>query len=121
MASGTKDPDQGSVVPAVDGTRVRMSVSRRSFLRTGTLSAAAVGVLASAPALPGFLQGLEADAPAAEGAGTDAEAAAADVAGPIFAHVTNASSGELSLYVGERQIAYRDPALVQHLLRAAGR
>jgi hypothetical protein len=35
------------------------------------------------------------------------------------AHVTDAATGDLSIYVGEREVAFRDPVLVEHLLRAA--
>ena len=94
-------------------------VSRRRFLRTGTLSAAAVGVMASVPGLPGLFQTAEADAPASAGAVTEAESAAPEVEGPIVAHITNASAGQVSLYVGERQIVYNDRALVQRLLQAS--
>lgn len=127
MTTGAHVPNSGAhttdPVESSDeiGWRVDSSVSRRRFLRTGTMSAAAVGVLVSTPILPGLLQGLEADAPATEGAAAQAEGDMPALAGPIVAHVTNASTGELSLYVGEREVAYRDPILVQHILRAAGR
>ena len=96
------------------GRTPRRGVSRRAFLQRGALGAAAVGAAASIPGLPALLQGLEGDAPAATGAVTEGESAV----GPIVAHVTDASTGEVSLYVGEREVAYRDPVLVRHLLRA---
>ncbi|MGH9060018.1 MAG: hypothetical protein ACRDZY_10960 [Acidimicrobiales bacterium] len=97
----------------------RGPVSRRVFLRNGTLGATVLGMVASVPGLAGLLGGASSEAPAVTGAATDAEAAAPELSGPIVAHVTNAATGDVSLYVGEREIPYRDPTLVQHLLRAA--
>ena len=41
------------------------------------------------------------------------------VVGAGVAHVTDATAGDVSIYVGERDVTLRDPTLVQHLLRAA--
>jgi hypothetical protein len=38
---------------------------------------------------------------------------------PIVAHIRDATTGDMSLYVGEREIPYRDPALVHKLARLA--
>jgi hypothetical protein len=64
----------------------------------------------------------EASAGASEATGvaTEAEAVSASaLEGPIVAHIRDAASGDISLYVGEREIAYRDPALVQKLTHLA--
>ncbi len=97
-------------------------LTRRAVLRAGTLGAAAVGAAGMMPGLVGSLAGA---APEASGLAAEATEAApeasgltAEVSGPIVAHITDASAGELSLYIGENQIAYRDPALVARLLRA---
>jgi hypothetical protein len=69
--------------------------------------------------LSGLLGGVSTEAPAVTGAATAAETVAPALSGPIVAHVTDAAAGELSIYVGEREMTFRDPVLVQHLLRAA--
>ena len=40
--------------------------------------------------------------------------------GPVIAHVTDVSRGEVALLVGAREIIFRDPALVARLMKAAG-
>jgi hypothetical protein len=97
-------------------------LSRRAVLRAGTIGAAAVGAVT---AFPGVLGGLGAEAPEVSGAASEATAgtgeadAAAVLDGPIVAHIRDVTTGEVSLFVGEREIAYRDATLVQHLVRAA--
>jgi hypothetical protein len=40
------------------------------------------------------------------------------VDGLIVAHIRDAKTGDISLYVDEREVAYRDLSLVQQLIRA---
>lgn len=99
-------------------------MSRRAVLRAGTLGAAAVGAVGAFPGLLGELTaaGPEASAGASEATGfaTEAEAVSASaLESPIVAHIRDAATGDISLYVGEREIAYRDPALVQKLSHLA--
>jgi hypothetical protein len=99
-------------------------VSRRVFIRTGSLGAAAVAFVGSVPGLSGLVTGVTSDSqqlPAAAGEvdGVAASGVASAVDGPVIAHVTDAASGDVSIYVGEREIVTRDPTLVAHLLRAA--
>jgi hypothetical protein len=97
-------------------------VSRRAVLRAGTLGAAAVGAVS---AFPGLLGELTAAGPEVLGGASEATALATDteavsasaLEGPIVAHIRDAATGEISLYVGEREIAYRDTALVHQLMR----
>ena len=95
------------------------AVTRRAVLKAGTVGAAAVGMVG---AFPGVLSGLAASGPELSGAAADAPEAeglaATELSAPIVAHITDASAGELSVYVGEREITYRDPQLVQRLIRA---
>ncbi|MHB8506228.1 MAG: hypothetical protein ACYDEN_11030, partial [Acidimicrobiales bacterium] len=55
--------------------------------------------------------------PGAEAEGADL--AAADGLGPMVAHVSDPATGEVSLYLGEREVVFRDPALVARLARVA--
>lgn len=99
------------------------SISRRTLLRTGTIGAAAAGAIG---AFPGILGGLASAAPegsgltaalsddAAEAEGVTSEA----LSSPVVAHISDASTGQVALYVGEREITVRDTQLVQRLLRA---
>ena len=97
-------------------------VSRRLLLRHGTLGAAALGVVSAVPGLSGLLTGASSAAPEVTGAASETAPEAASlgaVDGPLVAHITNAATGDVSLFVGEREIPFRDPTLVQHLLRSA--
>jgi hypothetical protein len=92
-------------------------VSRRAVLRAGTFGAAAVGVVG---AFPGLLGEFTSAGPEATAEASEAEAVTASaLEGPIVAHIRDAATGDISLYVGEREIVYRDAALVQKLTRAA--
>lgn len=76
--------------------------------------AVAAEIVATAPGATSLLGEAQSAAPEVTGATKDTSG----VDGPVVAHITDAA-GDISLYAGEREIAYRDPALVQHLLRAA--
>jgi hypothetical protein len=77
-------------------------------------------VAATVPGISGLLAGASAEAPAVAGTATDAETVAADVSGPLVAHVTDAAAGKVSIYIGESQVTFHDPVLVEHLLRRVG-
>jgi hypothetical protein len=74
-------------------------------------------VASSVPGLSGLLDSASADAPAVTGAVNAADTVAPALSGPIVAHVTDAAAGQVSIYLGERQVIFQDPVLVQHLLR----
>ena len=81
-----------------------------------------MGAISAVPGLSSLLGGASAAAPELSGAASGASATAGEAAaidGPIVAHITDVASGDVSLYVGDRQINYRDVGLVEHLLRAA--
>jgi hypothetical protein len=94
-------------------------LSRRSFLTRSSLALAAGGVATAVPGLTSMIETAQVDAPEIEGAATDGEAAAADLGGPLVAHVKDLRSGEISFYEGERQVVYKDPGLAARLYRAS--
>jgi hypothetical protein len=99
-------------------------MSRRAVLRAGTIGAAAVGAVSAFPGLLGELTSagpeVSAGASDATAVATEAEALSASAfEEPIVAHITNATTGDMSLYVGEREIPYRNPGLVHQLIRVA--
>lgn len=115
------EPGEPLAVP-----RWAADMSRRRFLRTGTIGVAAAGALTAIPGLPALLGDAEADAPGASSAASAAAVSSAspaldDASGlttPLTAHVSDLS-GEISLFVEDRTVVVRDPALVARLLAAA--
>lgn len=90
--------------------------TRRVFLSTSSLGAAAVGVAALTPTL----------VRAAGSAGGTGNLAAAlpdtsALTGSLVAFVSDVRAGEVSLMVGEEEIVVQDKELVSRLLRATGR
>ena len=86
------------------------SIGRRAFMKAAAVAAAAAG---TAIAVPGA-----ASAAARHRAVRGARAGGAQ--GPVVAHVRNASSGEIALFVGTRQVTVRDRELAARLIEAAG-
>jgi hypothetical protein len=84
-------------------------VSRRRLLKTTSIGAATVGMLAAAPHLAALA------APAAEQA---PELSATSLSGPMVTYVRNLAKGEVGILVGEREIVYHDTDLVKRLLKA---
>jgi len=93
-------------------------VSRRTFLGRGSLAVAAAGVLSTVPGLSGLITATESDGPAAD-ASVAADSEGASLSEPLVAHVRDASTGEISLFNGTREIVVRDPQLAGRLVRAA--
>lgn len=89
--------------------------SRRTFIRGATAAAAAGGLVAVAPL-------ASASASPAIAARTDrAMHLAAETSGEetLVAHVKNVRSGELSLYVGEREVTVKDRQIAALLFAAS--
>jgi hypothetical protein len=76
---------------------------------------------ASAPNFTNLLAGASDDAPAMTGAATDAATISPDVDGPIIAHITDVSAGNVSVYLGDQAYTFQDRGLVQQLLRQTTR
>ncbi|MFZ0251043.1 MAG: hypothetical protein WAL61_13935 [Acidimicrobiales bacterium] len=104
---------------AQDAEGWRGNLSRRTFLRRGTLTAAAVAVAGSVPGLSGIVAGTTAAAPTVESDVNDVEDDAGVLAEPLVAQVKDVTTGEISLFQGEREVVVRLPALARSLLSAA--
>jgi hypothetical protein len=91
------------------------NISRRHFLRNASIGAAATGVAAAGGL--SLLTGVS-------GADVVTPPKAATPAGPILegsgvvAHVVDAKSGKISIFVGTKHIDYTNQALAQELLKA---
>lgn len=87
-------------------------LSRRSFMK---IAGAATGAaaLAAAPPLARAAVGEEGALPTKPTAGVPEE--------PVVAYIRDAERGEVTVTAGTAEHTYRDRALVQRLLRAAGR
>jgi hypothetical protein len=94
-------------------------ISRRTFVHRGTLTAAAVGVVTSVPGWSGLLTSGVAAAPAAEEDASQVDEDFGTVAPPLLAHVRDLSTGEISVFQGEREVIIRDAALASRLFSAA--
>ncbi len=108
------------VEPCVQAAR---GVTRRSFLKVGSLGVAAAGMASVVPGVGAALGLASAGTPEltdlGAGTGADAAGAATGDGGAMVLHVSDPASGEMSLYVGEREVVFRDPSLLDRLVRVA--
>ena len=113
------NPDQGEEPPPQPGGW-RESLSRRNFLRRGTFTAAAIAVASSVPGVSTLVATTSADAPAVDTEVTDVAAEdSGAIDEPLMAHVKDLSTGEISLFQGEREVVVHSPALARSLMSAA--
>jgi len=90
-------------------------LSRRMFLKRGSLAVAAAGAVSSIPGLTMMVSSAETTDPEAGSAGGEAGA----LTETLVAHVKDLGSGEISLYMGEREIIYHDVKLAALIHQAA--
>ena len=83
--------------------------TRRSFLQDTSVTAAAFSLLPGIPALAAIHHSPQAAAPPSPAPPT----------GSMVIHVNDVATGEMTLLVGKREIALRDPQLVARFLEAA--
>lgn len=102
--------------PQPGGRRGRLS--RRNFLRRGAFTTAAVAVASSVPGLSTLIATTAADGPAVDSGVSDA-ADSGPLADPLVAQVKDLSTGEISLFQGEREVVVHSPALARGLMSAA--
>ena len=86
------------------GKAIRSKLSRRKFLTTAAIGAAAVGVATAAPNAVKLASGF---VPAVSNAAGS---------GPLVAYVRDASTGEVAVMMGTKEIVLKDFGLVSRLL-----
>ena len=97
-------------------------LSRRVFLLRSSVVAAAAGAVSAVPGLAGLLGAAESDAPSLDGTTAEVGGAVPGLsgsAGPLVAHVRDASTGEIGILNGTREVVIRDPRLVARLIHAS--
>jgi hypothetical protein len=104
------------------GPRSWLDMSRRRFLRTGSIGVAAVGAAGAVPGLGSLLSSGAADAPEVQGSASAVEGEGAGTASgavqTIGAHISDVDSGEMRLFAGNQTFTIQDPQLTQQLARA---
>jgi F0F1-type ATP synthase membrane subunit c/vacuolar-type H+-ATPase subunit K len=92
-------------------------LSRRIFLRNGTLGVMAAGVASAVPGLGALVTAAAVDGPALDSsvAGV-AENPSLD--SDIVAHVRDLGTGEIAVYRGTQEVIFRDPAVAARLFQA---
>ncbi|MGH9007980.1 MAG: hypothetical protein ACRDV6_09775 [Acidimicrobiales bacterium] len=83
------------------------------------MGAAAVAVGSAIPGLPNVLTTAGEETPAADDAATTALGAAPSLSDPLIAHVTDLQAGEMSLFMGEREVMITNPTLAHQLFGTA--
>jgi hypothetical protein len=83
-------------------------LTRRSFLKQSSVSAATLGLLPAIPltAIPSALEATKPELPAT-------------LSAPMVVNVNDTATGEVTLWVGAREIVFRDRQLVARLIKAA--
>ena len=112
---GTEQADEDARPP--DGGRA--GLSRRNFLRRGTFTAAAIAVAGSVPGISTLVATTTADAPAVDTGVTDAADDSGALGEPLVAQIKDPSTGQISLFQGEREVVVHSPALARSLMSAA--
>jgi len=84
-------------------------LSRRSFLKQTSATAATLSLVPALPALAAFSHSPEAGV----------KEWPAPLTGSMVAHVSDVASGEITLFWGDKEIVFRDAQTVARLIRAA--
>lgn len=111
------DPDPTEEAAAQSGWRT--GVSRRTFLRRGTFTAAAVAVASSVPGISTLVATTASDAPAIDSGVGEAADDSGALTEPLVAQVKDLGTGEISLFQGEREVVVHSPSLARSLMSAA--
>jgi hypothetical protein len=92
-----------------------MTVNRRDFLIRGSAAVAAVGAGTLVSGLPASA-GAETPGPSTD---DQTDLPPGDTALPLVARVRDVRTGEMDLFLGEHEVACRDPQLAARLFKAA--
>lgn len=95
------------------------NLTRRRFLGWTSAGAAGAGLLALAPRLLSRPAASPAGLAVSSQRDAQPSSSQAGFSDPIVAYVHNASSGNIALMVGTREVAVHDPELVERLLHGA--
>lgn len=87
-------------------------ISRRRFLIRSSAGAAGIGLLATSP---GLISGLASRVEAAR----EQEIEAVMMGDEVVAHVRDLHSGEIRLFVGDREVVHYNPDLAIQLIKAS--
>lgn len=90
--------------------------SRRLFLKRGSIAVAMAGAAATSMPLAAEVATAPSAAETTTGAGEVPDAVR--MGEDLVAHVRDLASGEINLYIGQRQVVLNDPALARALFRA---
>lgn len=96
------------------------NLSRRNFIKRGSVAVAGAGLLAAVPVttlLPDLTGSGEAAVPAAESVAADGPSLG-QVGDTLVAHVRNLTTGEIGVMQGEREVVLRNPQIAAALARA---
>ena len=115
MSTSPEHDDNSAPPPG----RWREGLSRRNFLRRGAFTTAAVAVASSVPGISTLIATTASEAPAVDTGVSDAADEAGPLTEPLIAQVKDPSTGEISLFQGEREVVVRSPALARSLMSAA--
>jgi hypothetical protein len=97
-----------------------VSLDRRSFLARSGAAAAMLSLAASIPGGATLLGGIEPEASAVDTeAASVTDAVPPVMTDPVVAHVTDVTSGQISIYSGTQEVVVHDLGLAAQLVRAS--
>lgn len=95
-------------------------LSRRRFLATASMGVVAAGAVAGGALVPSLVAAASDDA-SGQGLDVHGDGSVEGIEEDIIAHVHPASTGEVSILVGDQELVVRDPELVSRLAAGARR
>jgi hypothetical protein len=93
-------------------------LSRRSFLRNGSVTVVAAGVVTAIPGLSSLLTASAADVPALDGTVTNV-VEDPSLGSELVAHVRDLATGEIAVYHGTEEFTFHDREMAARLFRAS--